>query len=86
MPNLVLFGNAPFSGLPFVNLLRGIPCLLDMKSAGCPSPPSYVPRFFTGYTDKMTFRERTINTLVRVFFLLPSMHEKGYVSHQCVPS
>lgn len=51
-------------GLPFVNLLRGIPCSLDMKSAGCPSPPSYVPRFFTGYTDKMTFRERTINTLV----------------------
>uniref|UniRef100_A0A669BH88 UDP-glucuronosyltransferase n=1 Tax=Oreochromis niloticus TaxID=8128 RepID=A0A669BH88_ORENI len=43
----------------------GIPCHLDMKSAGCPSPPSYVPRFFTGYTDKMSFKERLINTLVR---------------------
>lgn len=64
---LVLFGNPPFSGLPFVNLLRGIPCSLDTKSAGCPSPSSYVPRFFTGYTDKMGFKERTINTLVRVF-------------------
>ncbi|XP_030608351.1 UDP-glucuronosyltransferase 1-1-like [Archocentrus centrarchus] len=51
-------------GLPSVNLLRGIPCSLDMKSAGCPSPPSYVPRFFTGYTDKMNFKERVINTLV----------------------
>uniref|UniRef100_I3KF18 glucuronosyltransferase n=1 Tax=Oreochromis niloticus TaxID=8128 RepID=I3KF18_ORENI len=51
--------------LPTVNLLRGIPCHLDMKSAGCPSPPSYVPRFFTGYTDKMSFKERLINTLVR---------------------
>uniref|UniRef100_A0A3Q3WW70 UDP-glucuronosyltransferase n=1 Tax=Mola mola TaxID=94237 RepID=A0A3Q3WW70_MOLML len=52
-------------GLPSINLLRGIPCLMDMKAAGCPSPPSYVPRFFTGFTDKMNFMERTINTLVR---------------------
>ncbi|KAI3375257.1 hypothetical protein L3Q82_021764, partial [Scortum barcoo] len=53
-------------GIPSVNLLRGIPCSLDMKSAGCPSPPSYVPRFFTGYTDKMSFKERAFNTLVAV--------------------
>ncbi|XP_051256873.1 UDP-glucuronosyltransferase 1A1-like [Dicentrarchus labrax] len=51
-------------GVPTVNLLRGIPCSLDVTSAGCPSPPSYVPRFFTGYTDKMNFKQRTINTLV----------------------
>ncbi|KAI4810038.1 hypothetical protein KUCAC02_018888 [Chaenocephalus aceratus] len=51
-------------GLPTINLLRGIPCSMDMKSAGCPSPPSYVPRFFTKNTDKMNFKERTINTLV----------------------
>uniref|UniRef100_UPI003AB02ED2 UDP-glucuronosyltransferase-like n=1 Tax=Centroberyx gerrardi TaxID=166262 RepID=UPI003AB02ED2 len=51
-------------GLPTINLLRGIPCSLDMKSAACPSPPSYVPRFFTGFTDKMNFKERVINTLV----------------------
>ncbi|KAM3866081.1 UDP-glucuronosyltransferase-like [Diretmus argenteus] len=51
-------------GLPTINLLRGIPCLLDMKSAACPSPPSYVPRFFTGLTDKMNFKERVFNTLV----------------------
>ncbi|KAM6990655.1 UDP-glucuronosyltransferase 1A1-like [Tautogolabrus adspersus] len=51
-------------GLPFVNVLRGIPCSLDIKSAGCPSPPSYVPRFFSGYSDKMNFMERSINTLV----------------------
>lgn len=57
-----------FSGLPTVNLLRGIPCSLDMRSAGCPSPPSYVPRFFTGYTDKMNFKERTINTLVSTYW------------------
>ncbi|XP_071763734.1 UDP-glucuronosyltransferase 1A1-like [Centroberyx gerrardi] len=49
-------------GLPTINLLRGISC--DMKSAACPSPPSYVPRIFTGFTDKMNFKERVINTLV----------------------
>uniref|UniRef100_A0A3B3CCV0 Uncharacterized protein n=1 Tax=Oryzias melastigma TaxID=30732 RepID=A0A3B3CCV0_ORYME len=31
-------------GLPTINLLRGIPCSLDIQSAGCPSPPSFVPR------------------------------------------
>uniref|UniRef100_A0A7N9AM22 glucuronosyltransferase n=1 Tax=Mastacembelus armatus TaxID=205130 RepID=A0A7N9AM22_9TELE len=51
-------------GIPTINLLRGIPCSLDMQSSGCPSPPSYVPRFFTGYTDKMSFKERAVNTLV----------------------
>nr|XP_057923180.1 UDP-glucuronosyltransferase 1A1-like [Doryrhamphus excisus] len=51
-------------GIPTVNLLRAIPCFLDMQSAGCPSPPSYVPRFFTGFTDKMDFKQRVINTLV----------------------
>ncbi|XP_053186395.1 UDP-glucuronosyltransferase-like [Scomber japonicus] len=51
-------------GLPTVNLLRGIPFSLDMASAGCPSPPSYVPRFFTAYTDRMSFKQRVLNTLV----------------------
>ena len=60
----------PFSGLPTINLLRGIPCSMDVKSAGCPSPPSYVPRFFTGYTDRMSFKERTINTLVSTHSLI----------------
>uniref|UniRef100_A0A3B5KJ39 glucuronosyltransferase n=1 Tax=Takifugu rubripes TaxID=31033 RepID=A0A3B5KJ39_TAKRU len=79
------FIHRPFPGLPIVNLLRGIPCLLDMKSAGCPSPPSYVPRFFTGYTDKMNFKERTINTMVAL--LEPLMckllfWQFDYISHQ----
>ncbi|XP_067461226.1 UDP-glucuronosyltransferase 1A1-like [Thunnus thynnus] len=51
-------------GLPTVNLLRGIPFSLDMVSAGVPSPPSYVPRFTTTYTDRMSFKQRVFNTLV----------------------
>lgn len=48
--------------------------MMDMKAAGCPSPPSYVPRFMTGYTDKMDFRERTINTLVRACYHLGGIY------------
>ncbi|XP_074506535.1 UDP-glucuronosyltransferase 1A1-like isoform X1 [Sebastes fasciatus] len=51
-------------GLPTINVLRGIPCHLDMKAAGCPAPPSYVPRFFTRNTDRMNFKQRFFNTLV----------------------
>ncbi|XP_068197210.1 UDP-glucuronosyltransferase 1A5-like [Antennarius striatus] len=51
-------------GIPAVNLLRGLLFSLDTRSAGCPSPPSYVPRFFTGFLDRMSFMERTLNTLV----------------------
>uniref|UniRef100_A0A8C6SQZ9 glucuronosyltransferase n=1 Tax=Neogobius melanostomus TaxID=47308 RepID=A0A8C6SQZ9_9GOBI len=55
-------------GLPTVNLLRRIPCSLDLVSAGCPSPSSYVPRYFTGYTDKMSFKQRVINNIVSQTF------------------
>uniref|UniRef100_A0A3Q3X9T0 UDP-glucuronosyltransferase n=1 Tax=Mola mola TaxID=94237 RepID=A0A3Q3X9T0_MOLML len=65
-------------GLPSINLLRGIPCLMDMKAAGCPSPPSYVPRFFTGFTDKMNFMERTINTLVSTYLLYKHFDHIAY--------
>uniref|UniRef100_A0A665TZQ0 UDP-glucuronosyltransferase 1-1-like n=1 Tax=Echeneis naucrates TaxID=173247 RepID=A0A665TZQ0_ECHNA len=50
--------------IPTVNVLRGMLFSMDMTATGCPSPPSYVPRFFTGYTDQMNFKERIVNTLV----------------------
>ncbi|KAF4109480.1 hypothetical protein G5714_010553 [Onychostoma macrolepis] len=53
--------------IPAVYFLRMIPCLLDVEATHCPSPPSFVPRFFTGYTDKMTFPQRIENTLMAVF-------------------
>ncbi|XP_008286730.1 UDP-glucuronosyltransferase 1-1-like [Stegastes partitus] len=68
-------------GLPTINMLRGIPCSLDMKAAGCPSPPSYVPRFFTGFTDRMTFKERVINTLVALFEPLLCRLVYGHFDH-----
>uniref|UniRef100_A0A3Q1EUJ4 UDP-glucuronosyltransferase 1-1-like n=1 Tax=Acanthochromis polyacanthus TaxID=80966 RepID=A0A3Q1EUJ4_9TELE len=49
----------------------GIPCSLDLKAAGCPSPPSYVPRFASGLTDRMTFMERVFNSLVSIALFEP---------------
>lgn len=52
--------------LPAVYFLRGIPCGLDLKASQCPSPPSFVPRFYTGNTDRMDFFQRVINVLMSV--------------------
>ncbi|XP_067844114.1 UDP-glucuronosyltransferase 1A1-like [Heptranchias perlo] len=54
---------AEYLSLPTVNLLRGIPCGLDYFATQCPRPCSYVPRFFTGNTDRMNFFQRTKNVL-----------------------
>ncbi|NXE15276.1 UD11 glucuronosyltransferase, partial [Lophotis ruficrista] len=49
--------------LPSVYLLRGLPCGLDFHATLCPDPPSYVPRFFTRYTDRMAFLQRAGNLI-----------------------
>ncbi|NWX79182.1 UD11 glucuronosyltransferase, partial [Alca torda] len=49
--------------IPSVFFLRGIPCGLDFEATQCPSPPSYVPRVFTGHTDRMNFFQRVKNLL-----------------------
>ncbi|XP_066542514.1 UDP glucuronosyltransferase 1 family a, b isoform X1 [Hoplias malabaricus] len=50
--------------IPAVYFLRGLPCGLDLEAAQCPSPPSYIPRLFTGNTDAMTFLQRVKNMLM----------------------
>ncbi|XP_014811103.1 PREDICTED: UDP-glucuronosyltransferase 1-1-like isoform X6 [Calidris pugnax] len=50
--------------LPSVYFMRGLPCTLDYKATGCPSPSSYVPRTFMSTSDHMTFTERVKNLLV----------------------
>ncbi|KAK9966690.1 hypothetical protein ABG768_003787 [Culter alburnus] len=52
--------------LPAVYMLRGLPCGLDSTATACPNPPSYVPRFFTHNSDRMSFRQRVLNVLVSI--------------------
>ncbi|XP_008937445.1 PREDICTED: UDP-glucuronosyltransferase 1-1-like, partial [Merops nubicus] len=47
--------------VPSVFFLRVMPCGLDFEATACPSPPSYVPRTFTDYTDHMNFLQRVKN-------------------------
>ncbi|KAM9550271.1 UDP-glucuronosyltransferase 1A1-like isoform 3-T3 [Guaruba guarouba] len=49
--------------LPSVFLLQQMPCNLEYGATQCPSPPSYVPRIFTGLTDHMNFLQRVKNLL-----------------------
>uniref|UniRef100_A0A8C3N4U0 UDP-glucuronosyltransferase n=1 Tax=Geospiza parvula TaxID=87175 RepID=A0A8C3N4U0_GEOPR len=49
--------------LPSVYFLRGLPCSVEFQATMCPSPPSYVPRFFTRSTDCMSFWQRLGNLL-----------------------
>ncbi|KAM8806608.1 UDP-glucuronosyltransferase 1A1-like [Eudromia elegans] len=52
---------AEYLSVPSVHLLRGLPCSIDFHATLCPNPPSYVPQFFTRYTDRMTFPQRVHN-------------------------
>ncbi|XP_056324440.1 UDP-glucuronosyltransferase 1-6-like isoform X2 [Danio aesculapii] len=52
--------------LPAVYMLRGLPCGLDSVATACSNPPSYIPRFFTHNSDRMTFGQRVVNVLVSI--------------------
>ncbi|XP_008592029.1 PREDICTED: UDP-glucuronosyltransferase 1-6-like [Galeopterus variegatus] len=54
---------AEYLGLPSVYLFRGFPCSLEYAFTRSPNPVSYVPRFYTAFTDHMTFPQRVANFL-----------------------
>ncbi|KAG8599068.1 hypothetical protein GDO81_002864 [Engystomops pustulosus] len=49
-------------GVPYIALFSG--SFFNFMSVGLPSPPSYVPMFPTGHTDRMNFLERVKNTFM----------------------
>ncbi|NXK00368.1 UD11 glucuronosyltransferase, partial [Corythaixoides concolor] len=49
--------------VPSVFFLQQIPCGLEFEGTQCPNPPSYVPRLFTAYTDRMNFFQRVKNLI-----------------------
>ncbi|CAM4632525.1 unnamed protein product, partial [Lepidochelys olivacea] len=55
---------AEYLSLPSVYFSRGIPCGFEFQATQCPNPASYVPKFFTSYTDHMAFPQRVWNVLV----------------------
>ncbi|OWK05081.1 hypothetical protein Celaphus_00002792, partial [Cervus elaphus hippelaphus] len=77
MPNMVFIGGfncgnrkplsqvvlAKYLSIPAVFFLRFLPCDLDVDSAVCPNPLSYVPKLLTLNSDHMTFFQRVKNML-----------------------
>lgn len=58
---------AQIFSIPAVYFLRGLPCELDLKANQVPSPPSYVPVFFSGNTNSiMTFPQRVKNVVMSI--------------------
>ncbi|XP_075140031.1 UDP-glucuronosyltransferase 1-2-like isoform X6 [Leptodactylus fuscus] len=53
--------------IPSVFFMRGLPFGMEPEASKSPSPPSYVPRLFTTYTDHMTFSQRVKNSLLSLF-------------------
>uniref|UniRef100_A0A3B4ASE5 UDP-glucuronosyltransferase n=1 Tax=Periophthalmus magnuspinnatus TaxID=409849 RepID=A0A3B4ASE5_9GOBI len=50
--------------IPAVYFLRGLPCQLDTRANQCPSPPSFIPIYYSDNTDRMNFPQRVKNTLL----------------------
>ncbi|KAM3917457.1 UDP-glucuronosyltransferase 1A1-like isoform 2-T2 [Leptodactylus fuscus] len=50
--------------IPSVFFMRAALFSADLDAAQAPSPPSYVPRVTTTYTDHMTFKQRLVNFLL----------------------
>ncbi|XP_028364823.1 UDP-glucuronosyltransferase 1A10-like [Phyllostomus discolor] len=57
---------AKYFSLPSVVFARGLFCHFLEEGSQCPSPPSYVPRGFLGFSDTMTFWERVWNHITHV--------------------
>lgn len=71
---------AEYLKLPSAYLFRGFPCYLEHTYGQSPSPVSYVPRFYTKFSDHMTFPQRMANFIVNVmekylFYFLYSKYE-----------
>ncbi|XP_055070845.2 UDP-glucuronosyltransferase 1A6 isoform X4 [Misgurnus anguillicaudatus] len=53
-----------YLSIPAIYMQINHPCGADTLAGQCPTPASYVPQFFTQFTDHMSFWQRSVN-LVR---------------------
>ncbi|XP_073433666.1 UDP-glucuronosyltransferase 1A1-like isoform X4 [Dendrobates tinctorius] len=63
---------AEYLSIPSIFFMRAALFSVEQAAAQAPSPPSYVPRFLSTYTDHMTFNQKVIN------FLLTSIESTAY--------
>ncbi|KFQ29396.1 UDP-glucuronosyltransferase 1-1, partial [Merops nubicus] len=63
--------------VPSVFFLQQMPCGLDSEATQCPNPPSYIPRTFTGLTDRMNFLQRVKNMIFQLpnYFLCDFVYQ-----------
>ncbi|XP_068614412.1 UDP-glucuronosyltransferase-like [Brachionichthys hirsutus] len=52
--------------IPAIYFLNELPCNLDLKVNQCPSPPSYVPVFYSDDTNVMNFLQRLRNMVMAI--------------------
>ncbi|XP_076070439.1 UDP-glucuronosyltransferase 2B15-like [Mytilus galloprovincialis] len=68
--------------LPFIF----VSAIYDQNLHRTPFNPAYMPAFLSGFTDKMTFWERMINTVLYTYELIkPTMPSFGYLVSKYVP-
>ncbi|XP_069672747.1 UDP-glycosyltransferase UGT5-like [Periplaneta americana] len=48
---------------PFINLISSVPFPWANKLVGNPDHPAYISNYFLPYTDKMSFKQRLVNTM-----------------------
>ncbi|NXP16882.1 UD16 glucuronosyltransferase, partial [Scytalopus superciliaris] len=76
---------AEYLSVPSIYFLRGFPCGMDSEATQCPSPPSYIPRFFLYQSDAMTFSQRVKNMLVHLlelFYCKPIYAKMEELAHE----
>ncbi|XP_076858342.1 UDP-glucuronosyltransferase-like isoform X1 [Brachyhypopomus gauderio] len=52
-----------YLSIPSIYMHGNLPCGVQFLATKSPSPPSYTPHLVTGFTDRMNFWQRSINTL-----------------------
>jgi glucuronosyltransferase len=62
-----LLGVAKYYNIPAVVLNVGATNKWSNEMTGNPNNPSYNPNMFLGYTDRMSFTERVLNTMMAAF-------------------
>jgi glucuronosyltransferase len=76
-------------GIPVVGFWVTLPIGIEMESTTQPSPPSHVPYFMSGFSDRMSFWQRLQNVFLKTYHNIMLFHSsfildriiKTYIPH-----